>query len=236
MSDSRPATKYEQLYQLWYQKIMSGEWKAGQRIDPERTLCEEYSVSRITVRETLQLLEQKGLISRTQGKGTFVNVRRVEQKLTKLYTLREKFEQLHIPHYSEVLSFSVEEPNYIIRQNLEMDDDENVIKVVRLFYADQTPYTLETSYMPEHFFPGMTAQQIEENGLYNTFATYHITIQRAVETLKPIPLDKKTEELLMTNDAAMLIARTSYWGEEIVEYTESVVRGDFFEYTVYLEE
>ena len=34
----------------------------------------------------------------------------------------------------------------------------------------------------------------------------------------------------------MKIERTSYWDQEVIEFTESYVRGDFFEYTVYLGE
>ncbi len=229
-------TKHDKLYRLWYDKIVSGEWKAGQKIEPERELCDKYSVSRSTVRETLRLLEQKGLISRTQGKGTFVNVRRVEQKLTKLYTLREQFERLNIPHYSKMLDFSILEANYIEAQNLNIERGDKIIKITRLFYASKTPYTLEISYLPERFFPGMTAQQVQDNGLYKSFALHHVTVQRAIEKLKPANLDKTASKLLLTTEVAMKIERTSYWDQEVIEFTESYVRGDFFEYTVYLGE
>lgn len=228
-------TKQEQLYSIWYNNIMTDKWKAGEKIATERELCEQYSVSRSTVRETLRLLEQKGLISRTQGKGTFVNTKRVEQKLTKLYTLREQFKQMNLPHYSTVLDFSVMGANSLIAQNLKLDAGEKVIKIVRLFYVSDKPYTLETTYLPEHFFPEMTAEQVQQNGLYKTFAEYRITVQRAIEKLKPVYPSKTTAKLLATSDVAMKIERTSFWDQNLIEYTESVIRGDIFEYTVYLE-
>lgn len=104
------ATKQEQLYSIWYNNITTDKWKAGEKIATERELCEQYSVSRSTVRETLRLLEQKGLISRTQGKGTFVNTKRVEQKLTKLYTLREQFKQMNLLIILPSLIFQSWEP------------------------------------------------------------------------------------------------------------------------------
>lgn len=54
-------------------------------------------VSRVTVRDTLNRLAQAGYIYRIQGKGTFVSVRKIE-KLTKLYTLRKRFEEKGVVH------------------------------------------------------------------------------------------------------------------------------------------
>lgn len=235
MSKENVRTKQEILYSEWDNNIITGKWKAGEKIATERELCEQYNVSRSTVRETLRLLEQKGLISRTQGKGTFVNTQRVEQKLTKLYTLREQFKKMNASHYSTILDFSIINANSLVAQNLKLNIGEKIIKIIRLFYVSDKPYALETSYLPEHFFPGMTAEQVQQNGLYKTFAQYHITVQQAIEKLKPVHPDRTASKLLATSDVAMKIERTSFWDKSLVEYTESLVRGDIFEYTVYLE-
>lgn len=67
--------------------IRSGEYAAGERLPPERTLAERFRVSRTTVREALKFLENRRLIIRRRGAGTIVlapdeRVREVESILT----------------------------------------------------------------------------------------------------------------------------------------------------------
>jgi DNA-binding FadR family transcriptional regulator len=53
-------------------EIASGRWPVGQRIPVEAELVEAFGVGRNTVREALQSLVHAGLLSREQGRGTFV--------------------------------------------------------------------------------------------------------------------------------------------------------------------
>jgi NAD(P)-dependent dehydrogenase (short-subunit alcohol dehydrogenase family) len=53
-------------------QIRAGEWAPGHRLPPERELCRELEVSRTTLRLALGELEQRGLVTRHQGRGTFV--------------------------------------------------------------------------------------------------------------------------------------------------------------------
>src|SRR5919199_6455529 len=43
--------------------IVTGQLKAGTRLPPERTLAEQFEVSRVTVRDALRALEAMGLIT-----------------------------------------------------------------------------------------------------------------------------------------------------------------------------
>ena len=53
---------------------MLGTWArtAGGRVPPERALSDELGIGRRVLRRALAALEQEGLLSRRQGKGTFV--------------------------------------------------------------------------------------------------------------------------------------------------------------------
>jgi len=52
--------------------IIEGSLEAGQKLPPERELAAQFEVSRPSLREAIQKLEAKGLITRKQGGGTFV--------------------------------------------------------------------------------------------------------------------------------------------------------------------
>src|SRR5512140_2706952 len=67
-----PVPLYHQLYRILLERIETGEWKPGDLIPSEKELGEQFKLSRITIRQTLQHLAADGYLSRQQGRGTFV--------------------------------------------------------------------------------------------------------------------------------------------------------------------
>jgi GntR family transcriptional regulator len=67
-----PVPFYFQLAGVLEEEVASGRWKPGTRLPGEHELCERYGISRTTVRQALARLEQRGLIERLKGQGTFV--------------------------------------------------------------------------------------------------------------------------------------------------------------------
>jgi GntR family transcriptional regulator len=67
-----PLPFYFQLSQLLEQEIGSGRRTPGERLPSEPELCARFGVSRTTVRQALTRLEQRGLITRRKGEGTYV--------------------------------------------------------------------------------------------------------------------------------------------------------------------
>jgi DNA-binding FadR family transcriptional regulator len=56
-------------------RIMAGEFKPGERLPPESTLCETFAVSRSVLREATRVLVAKGLVVSRQKAGTIVRPR-----------------------------------------------------------------------------------------------------------------------------------------------------------------
>ncbi len=62
---------YRQVSNDLAQAILRGTIPAGAAVPTEEALCAQYSVSRITVRKALDELEERHLVVRRQGVGTF---------------------------------------------------------------------------------------------------------------------------------------------------------------------
>lgn len=60
------------------QEIEAGAFAQQGRLPTEAILCQRFALSRMTIRVVLGKLEQRGLIYRHQGKGTFINANRRE--------------------------------------------------------------------------------------------------------------------------------------------------------------
>jgi len=67
------ATKSERIRKSLVETLAKKRFARGDRFFTEDELCEQYNVSRPTVRQALQLLVDEGYLTRHQGKGTFVD-------------------------------------------------------------------------------------------------------------------------------------------------------------------
>lgn len=229
--------KYNRLYETLADKIRTNIWKPGDRLPTERALCDAYGVSRVTVRSTLQRLELDGYIHRRQGCGTFVSIPHMEQKLTKLYSLREEFHEKGIPHSTKILSFRTLPAAGAAGEKLALKSEILVFELIRCLFADHVPYTVETSYIPADFFPGLTGEKIAENGLYASMRGYGLPPRRAEENLRLAYPAKREAALLNLSprEAVIRIERTTFSGAQPIEYTINTIRGDYFYYSVNLE-
>ena len=70
--EKKSETKYREIADTLDREIREGRIPEGRPFSSENELAQRFSVSRVTVRQALSLLEQNGLIQRRQGKGTFV--------------------------------------------------------------------------------------------------------------------------------------------------------------------
>ena len=60
------------LREFMLANLGAGRWRAGERLPPERQLCEQFGISRGSVRRVLQELKDLGAITQAVGSGTFV--------------------------------------------------------------------------------------------------------------------------------------------------------------------
>ena len=61
-----------QVFEQIKTSILSGEWEPGTKLPSENELTQLFSVSRVPIREALQMLKVLGLIETKQGEGTYV--------------------------------------------------------------------------------------------------------------------------------------------------------------------
>jgi GntR family transcriptional regulator len=67
-----PVPRYVQIADLLRQRIARGGWRAGTRVPSNEELMREFDVSRITIRQAVDVLARDGLLAARQGSGTFV--------------------------------------------------------------------------------------------------------------------------------------------------------------------
>lgn len=125
MDKKSPIPAYYQLAAEIKKKIDDNLWPAGYCIPSERSLTEEYNLSRMTVRQGLNELVQKGLLIREQGKGTFVCEKSIKQRNIMSFT--EMMQSMGITFSTEITQFD----------KIESDQDESMLFEGEAFYKIQ---------------------------------------------------------------------------------------------------
>lgn len=237
LDDKSPIALYYQLKSVLAQRILDNEWKVGDRLPTEFELCQQYGVSRITVRQALAELEKDGLVRRRQGVGTFVTTPKIEQNLTSFYSFTEEFKKRGLTPRNEVAEFELGEPAAKIKKILKLQAGQGVYYIKRLRYADEILMAIEVTFLPAHLFPGLTRDELENSALYDVMRSkYGIVTDSAHESFGATAITREDAKLfnLDAGHPALDLERFTYSGADCVEYTQGIVRGDKFRFHVRL--
>ena len=168
LNDNLPIALYQQLVREFTAKIRNNDWPVGCMLPGEMQLCQEYNVSRSTVRQAMDVLVRNGLVTRKQGRGTFVAMPKLEQNLVKFYSFSEEIKRMGYTPSSSIVSFRKLPADADMAARLSIEPNTEIFALRRLRLADGKPFALETSYIPAALYPFMTEEMIREKGLYQT--------------------------------------------------------------------
>ncbi len=230
---------YLQLMDILIEK-MESELGENVQLPSEREICEQYGLSRTTVRQAINELERDGYIYKVHGKGTFVAPKKVNQDLIKFYSFTEEMKKIGKVPVSRVLTFEIIKADRNISEKLSVNVGSQVYQFSRLRLADNVPMMFEITYVPYDSFPGITKKDLETTAMYDIFTNrFQTKIVMAEELFMPVMTAEREAELLQMSSSipSLRIERFTY-GEDrlrLIEYTNTIARGDKFKYHVRLE-
>ena len=226
-----------QLQSIIKDMIESGELKEGDVLLPEREICKEQEISRMTVNKSINALVSEGILYRKQGKGTFVAQKKKKYQFNNVKGFTEVMKSRGIDIKTDIIKFEILNPDDIIMEKLGITDKrENVYKIKRIRYVENEPFGYEIAYIPEKVCGGMTKGMLDDNSLYKILENeYGYKVARVEQIIDPIQVDTKVSEKLQCEKGrlALSIQRTSYTEDEkIIEYTVTIIRSDKYQYEI----
>ena len=148
---------YLQVRDALAERIAGGEWKPGTAIPNESDLAREFGVSPGTMRKALDLLEAEHLLTRRQGRGTFVNDQASEELAVRYSNIRGGGGE-RIGGDVQLLSIAEGPVSESECMRLRVRMHERVHRIRRLRLSEGRPYMLEEVVMPAALFPGLSEQ------------------------------------------------------------------------------
>lgn len=236
LDTNSPIPLYYQLKSFILNQIVTGVWKAGEQIPSEAELCEQFQVSRTTIRQAINELVIQGKLKRTQGRGTFVTQYNIEKPLFFLTGFSQDMKQRGLKPHSRMLKFETIPPSGYIAQILNLKENEPAIMIKRLRLADDQIMAIDISYLPFNRFFALLHENLEKNSLYDILARKFETLPvRSVRSIEAIACPPPEGELLDVKPGfpILFIVGTNYdQNDRPFEHAESFYRGDRFTFNV----
>lgn len=143
------------------QSILNRDVGSSNKLPPEEQLARELNVSRVTIRSALKDLEQEGLVLRIHGKGTFINpeARHIQANLGGMMEFSAVIQQNGYDPKMKLLLVCREKAEEDIAKRLHLSVGAELIRVEKLYYADQQPVILSIAWVPRYLFSSVPTEE-----------------------------------------------------------------------------
>jgi len=156
---------YLQVRDTLAERIAMGIWKPGTPLPNEGDLARECGVSAGTMRKALDILESERLVTRRQGRGTFVNDQASGEFAIRYTNIRGSTGE-RITGKVQAVEVSEGKADAQERARLRLKEQDAVYRVRCVRLQDDQPFMVEETSMPAAIFPGL----LENSGFLNHIA------------------------------------------------------------------
>ncbi|TMO72303.1 histidine utilization repressor [Pseudoalteromonas sp. S3785] len=180
--------KFAQIKQFIVDKIKNGAWQENQRVPSENELSSQFSVSRMTARRALSELTDAGILTRSQGLGTFVASFKSQSSLLEIKNIADEVKERN-GHYSCSVHV-LESINAIapIAIALGVEVDSVVYRSVLVHNENDKPLQVEERFVN----PALAAGYLQQD-----FST--LTPHEYLSSVAPLTQARHTVEAVMPN-------------------------------------
>ena len=187
-------------------QIENGQYPEDSRLPSERELCDEFSVQRLTVRSSLQILKYEGYIYSKNRSGYYVAKRRITKNLKEFRSTTHILELMGKPSSITLLQFDKIEADKKLAARLDIPIATPLYKLSRLRKLEEEPISIEISYTFAEYVPGLEKFDFTFRSLYAILEKeYHIVMDRAEQEISVIHANEMESELLKVDLGASLI-------------------------------
>lgn len=229
---------YLQLKEVFIDRIQNGDWKPDKLIPTEQELMKEFNVSRTTIRQAVSILVQEGMVEKKQGRGTIVKSRKLSGNLTQLKGFAEEVLERGQTPRSRLIRAEFKYNLYHEMSMLDVKDDQPILLIERIRFADEMPVALERTCWPKDIGDILIKYDLDEARYYEILEKYNVYLNRAKEKISAInaTINEADELGIRAGEALLEMTRLSFGvNDRPIEYTKTKYRHDQYHYSFELK-
>lgn len=208
LSRTSGVSLHRQLFLCLRDQLLQGVYPPGSMIPNEEALCEQFGVSRITVRRAVADLEARGLLEKRQGRGTFVSADLPPSRPHATLGLLDSLRRMAAQTRPEVLGVERTPPPPDIAEQLDLAPQERAVHAIRLRWQGSIPVLVTEAWVTEAAGRHVTAQTLRKRALYEILIAQGIQFGRVVQEITAVASTPFYAKLLQVEVGAPLIKLT----------------------------
>jgi len=195
---------YLQVRDVLAERIASGEWKPGVAMPNEGDLASQFSVSPGTMRKALELLEAERVLTRRQGRGTFVKDPTSEDRIVRHCNLRDPRGKA-MRGDIRTLKFAEATADEFERSRLGLAWNGQVYRVTRARAHQDRTFMVEEVSLPTALFPGLPERNVTPLALPELAQAYGILLGKGEEHVSIAAASALASEVLKIAEASPVL-------------------------------
>jgi GntR family transcriptional regulator len=201
---------------LWIQaatlirdQIDNGVLRAGARLPPERELCQQLGISRVTLRKALNQLVDAGVLNASHGRGWYVAKSAAKREWPNtLESFTETAERMGLPTQSEVLRAEAVPASFDEAEELSIVPGTDLFHLDRVRLLDGVPIALDLTQIAISVLPGVAKVDFAKHSLFAMLAEAGVELVRADSTIEAREADaEEARHLRITENKPLLVMR-----------------------------
>ncbi|QYN56101.1 GntR family transcriptional regulator [Lactobacillus panisapium] len=224
---------YIKIHNQIKREIENHVYQVGSRIPAERQLALKFGVSRMTLRQAIKTLEDEGILEQRLGSGTYVANQKVQEKMSGIMSFTDITHANGQTPSSKLISYRFGKPSLSETERLNLKDDQEVLRMERIRYADNVPICYEVVTIPQDLISKISKADISSH-LYQALEKNGYQIGRVTEYISAAVANENSARLLDAKKGEALITRlqvTELSTGQPFEYTRASYVADRFEFT-----
>ena len=151
----------EQILDILSERIKDRTYPSNSRLPSENSLCEEFKVSRVTIRRALDVLASRGNIYRVQGVGTFVStVTQIANPIVNPILFQDLIRSQGYEPGIQFIHAQVIPLTVYLVDRLKVPPDEEIIELQKVFTADGEPVIFCSNILPRWMLKGSLFDEV----------------------------------------------------------------------------
>jgi GntR family transcriptional regulator len=221
---------YYQLKDILREQVLTGVFKEGDILPPEKELKEFYGVSRQVARRALAELVLEGFVVSRKGVGTFVNRLRMIRQLSIMTSFTRNLKSISPDAQTHVIKQDVIPANQKICEAFHLKPEEKVVVVERVGLVEQVVLAVIIAYYPLSIGEIFLNTNLENQSLYDLLFDKRQIVPSKVERIitgMPAPLDLAAILDVRESFPLLCLSGTTFKeNNEAFEYSEIYYRTD----------
>jgi GntR family transcriptional regulator len=196
---------HRQLFLVLHDEIARGALAPGDALPTEQALCDQFGVSRITVRRALADLAEQGYIERRQGVGSFVRQRRRSDEVPPVGSYMDSLRQAQFQTSIDVVEHDTRTPPSSIGDALGVSAEMLHILRVRRERRTHEPLMVTEAWLPTDLADTLTTSALRRTPLYELLSTAGVVIDRMQHEITAEIAGPRNAQLLNTAIGSALL-------------------------------